>query len=273
MPAIPSFLPRLLAVCACACVCLPALAHAAAQDSAASSEPAASPASSAARPAGAQPFVGDDALAVRDALAKAKLDTGKPSLKEHAREWLHAVARQPTDEPALKPLGLDRTLRFVIPVSYGLLYRAKRHQLSVDLDLSSEATPDTILLRKAITGPRGRRLVVAAEAKAKGYVQHIDIIEMDPGKARQTAVRARVSVAPSDFDAAGDDGGFAIVLLAELAPPYLSERSEHSDPSNEEPTDITTRTSTLHAQVQAVWLVNTKTGAVLTRKLRLSSSK
>jgi hypothetical protein len=30
-----------------------------------------------------------------------------------------------------------------------------------------------ILLKKTITGPRGRGLMVAPEAKAKGYIQHM----------------------------------------------------------------------------------------------------
>lgn len=54
-------------------------------------------------------------------------------------------------------------------------------------------------------------------------------------------------------------------------PPYLKDLREHHDPTDEEPTDITTRTSTLYVNVHSMWLINPQSGMVLTKKLHLSN--
>jgi hypothetical protein len=60
------------------------------------------------------------------------------------------------------------------------------------------------------------------------------------------------------------------VLLCRLVPPYLSETRDHSDPTDDEPTDISTRTSILHAKVDDIWLINQEKGVVLAKGLRLT---
>jgi hypothetical protein len=67
------------------------------------------------------------------------------------------------------------------------------------------------------------------------------------------------------------DGDFAIALICSLSPPYLNDQSEHSDPTDDEPTDITTRTSFLYTDVHAVWLISPQTGMVLSKNLHLSN--
>jgi hypothetical protein len=214
-----------------------------------------------------RPFAGDDPVAVRDALAK-QARANSLSLSDRVRKLIHVPTHSAPRDPDLKKVGLDRDLAFVVPAPYGILYRSKTHLLTVNVDLSGDETPGVILLRKTITGPRGRGLVVAAEAKAKGYIQHIDLIELNSGEGKKTSVRGRVTLSPSAFSEA--NGDFAVVLICGLVPPYLNDRSEHSDPTNEEPTDITTRTSTLHANIRAIWLVSPQKGMVLSKKLHLS---
>lgn len=58
------------------------------------------------------------------------------------------------------------------------------------------------------------------------------------------------------------------MLICSLAPPYLTDLRDHSDPSNDESTDITTRTSTLYTNIHAIWLVSPQRGIVLSKKLR-----
>ncbi len=81
----------------------------------------------------------------------------------------------------------------------------------MDIDLSDDDDPQAILLRKAVKGPSGRGLVVAPEAKAKGYIQHVDLIELKPAEGSKTKVRGRVTLSPAAFAEA--NGDFAIVLI------------------------------------------------------------
>jgi len=215
-----------------------------------------------------QPLVGDDPFAVRDALAKQGKKANAPSLSDRVRKLIHIPAHQTSHDPDLVKAGLDRELTFVVPAPYGILYRAKTRQLSVNVDLSDFSTPGVIVLRKHVEGQSGRGLVVAPEAKAKGYIQHIDLIGLDSGDRSKTSVRGSLKLSPSAFAAA--NGDFAIAVVCDLVPPYLSDRLDHTDPTSEEPTDITTRTSTLHADVQAIWLVSPQKGIVLSKNLHLS---
>ena len=81
-------------------------------------------------------------------------------------------------------------------------------------------------------------------------------------------MRGKLNLSPAAFAAA--NGDFAIALVCDLELPFLSDHLEHSDPTSEEPTDITTRTSTLHADVRAIWLVSPQKGIVLSKNLHLS---
>jgi len=262
-----SRLIRSTAVCVFACVSL--LAHAGtSSEAAAVTEASGAETSASTGVLSTQPFVGDDPVAVRDALAKESRKANSPSLSDRVRKLIDVPTHTKPRDPDLTKAGLNRDLAFVVPAPYGILYRSKTHLLTVNVDLSGDETPGVILLRKTITGPRGRGLVVAAEAKAKGYIQHIDLIELDSGEGKKSTVRGRVTLSPSAFSEA--NGDFAVVLICSLVPPYLNDRSEHSDPTNEEPTDITTRTSTLHANIRAIWLVSPQKGMVLSKKLHLS---
>lgn len=212
--------------------------------------------------------MGDDPAVVRDTLAKLRIKADTPSLGDRVRSLVHAPTGKTSHEMDLASAGLDRELTFVIPASYGILYRSNRHQLTVDVDLADDERPGVIQLRKTVTGMRGRHLVVAPEAKAKGYVQRIDLIELKEGEKRESSVKGRVAVSQALF--AETTGDFAIVLKCSIKPPYLTDETEHTDPTIDEPTDITTRTSTLHATIHAIWLVSPQRGIVLSKKLHLS---
>ncbi len=213
-------------------------------------------------------FTGDDPVAVRDALAR-KLTPGKVRSFAHRVEDLIGEALPKTlHDTALTDAKLGRDLAFVVPAPSGIRYRSKTHIMTVDVGLSDSDHPDTIVLKKTITGPRGRNLVVAAEAKAKGYVQTVDVIELDTvGKHNKTTAHGRFALSEAAF--MQGDGDLALVLICRVVPPYLTETMDHSDPSNEEPTDITTHTATLHANVGDVWLINREKGIVLAKGLHL----
>jgi hypothetical protein len=213
-------------------------------------------------------FTGDDPVAVRDALAR-KLTPGKTRSFAHRVEDLIGAALPKTlHDQALADAKLGRDLAFVVPAPFGIRYRSKTHVMTVDVDLSDSDHPDTIVLKKTITGPRGRKLVVAAEAKAKGYIQTVDVIELDTvGKHNKTTAHGRFALSETAFSAG--DGDLALVLICRVVPPYLTETVDHTEPNNEEPTDITTRTATLHANVGDVWLINREKGIVLAKGLRL----
>ncbi|TDN62752.1 hypothetical protein [Paraburkholderia sp. BL10I2N1] len=267
MSDLKSRLIRSTAVCVFACVSLPAHAGPS-SETAPVAEASGAETSASIDVLSAQPLVGDDPVAVRDALAKESRKANSPSLSDRVEKLFNVPTHRKPRDPDLAKAGLDRDLAFVVPAPYGILYRSTTHLLTVNVDLSGDETPGVILLRKTITGPRGRGLVVAAEAKAKGYIQNIDLIGLDSREGRKTTVRGRATLPPSAFSKA--NGAFAVVLICSLVPPYLNDRSEHSDPTNEEPTDITTRTSTLHANIHAIWLVSPQKGTVLSKNLHLS---
>ena len=253
---------------ACALICLSTLAHASPSE-AASAVAAASQAATApsADVMSARPVVGDDPVAIRDTLAKEGIHANAPSLSERILNLI--PSRKTPHDVDLTKAGLDGELVFVVPVPYGVLYRSKTHKLTIDADLASDEAPGAILLKKTVTGPSGRGLVIAAEAKAKGYIQQIDLIELKLGETSKTKIREHINLSQASF--AKTNGDFAIALMCHLSPPYLSDRREHSDPTDDEPTDITTRTSILHADIQAVRLISPQTGMVLSKNLHLSN--
>ncbi|WP_157642709.1 hypothetical protein [Burkholderia ubonensis] len=216
----------------------------------------------------ARPIVGDDPFLIRDTLENNNLTIVQSPLNIRKLNLIPSIRHKQDTSTQLAILKLDRDVIFVLPMSYGITYRSKKHLLTVNVDLASEDGQTGILLRKVTTGPSGRVLVVAPEAKSKGYIQHVDIVELKPTRDKKTMIHNHVTLSPEEF--ADTNGDFAIVLFVRLAKPYLTERNDHADPSNEEPTDITTRTSTLHAHIRAIWLVSPSSGAVLSRSLRLS---
>ncbi|MBR8342534.1 hypothetical protein [Burkholderia ambifaria] len=217
-----------------------------------------------------RPIVGDDPVAIRDALHKQHIKSAAPSLSDRVRSLVPGGADQHGRNADLAAVNLDRDVTFLVPVSYGLLYQSKKHVLKVDVDLvdSDGEGRKGILLKKSITGKRGRGLAIAAEAKAKGYIQQIDIIELDPGKGGKSTVRGRVNLSPAAY--AQTHGEFAVAISGRLVRPYLTEHVEHAEPSNDEPTDITTRTSRLYLDVESISLVSPASGAVVLKKLSLS---
>lgn len=122
-----------------------------------------------------------------------------PSLRDRVRGAVAGAAgRHGPTNPDLAAVGLDRDVTFVVPVRYGLRYRSRRQLLTLDVDLfdAERDGRDGILLHKVTTGPRGRGLVIAPEAKAKGYIQHVDIIELEAGQGKKTTVRSRMRLSP-----------------------------------------------------------------------------
>nr|WP_230943481.1 hypothetical protein [Burkholderia cepacia] len=218
----------------------------------------------------ARPIAGDDPVAIRDALKKLHVASPSPSLRDRVRGLVSSAVDRHGPNPDLASVDLDRDVTFVVPVRYGLRYSTRRHLLTLDVDLFDAERNDRagILLRKVTTGPRGRGLVIAPEAKAKGYIQHVDIIELDSGQGKKTAIRSRMRLSPAEHDRA--NGDFALVFSGRLVRPYLTEQTEHVDPSIDEPTDITTRVSTLHMDLHGIWLVSQSSGVVVSKKLHLS---
>ncbi|WP_415877912.1 hypothetical protein [Burkholderia diffusa] len=217
-----------------------------------------------------RPIVGDDPVAIRDALKKQHFSAAAPSLSARVRGLVSNATDRHGPNPDLAPINLDRDVTFVVPVRYGLRYQSQRHLLTLDVDLFDAERDDRtrILLRKVTTGPRGRGLVIAPEAKAKGYIQQVDIIELESGQGKKSTVRSRMRISPAVYAQA--HGDFALVLSGRLIRPYLTEQTEHADPSIEEPTDITTRISRLHMDLQSISLVSPSSGVVLSKKLSLS---
>ncbi|WGY70314.1 hypothetical protein KEC55_25055 [Burkholderia cepacia] len=218
----------------------------------------------------ARQIAGDDPVAIRDALKKLHVSTLAPSLRDRVRGLVSDAADRHVPNPDLAAVDLDRDVTFVVPVRYGVRYRSRRHLLTLDVDLFDGEREDRtgILLSKVTTGPRGRGLVIAPEAKAKGYIQHVDIIELDSGQGKKTTVRSRMRLSPAEY--AKTQGNFALVFSGRLVRPYLTEQTEHADPSIDEPTDITTKISTLHMDLHDIRLVSPSSGVVVSKKLGLS---
>lgn len=225
-------------------------------------------------------FAGDDPEHVRDALAGRPAPGQAPSitsrvrtfLSQPFRRWEHgaSVARGVQGASQRQGAGAtqaDRTFVFVIPVTYGVRYQSKKKVLTVNVSLAAPGNPNAILLKQTVKGQSGRKLVVAAEARAKGFVQTFDVIQLQPDGGARTTVTGRALL--PNFSHEHGDGDFAIVLVCALEPPYLTDDVTHSAPSEEEPTDITRRTSTLNGSVAAAWLVDRKDGSIVTRRLRL----
>jgi hypothetical protein len=215
-------------------------------------------------------FGGDDPAIIRDVLVREHPEEDSShSLSSRIKEFVGTALPRNLRDHALNDGDLGRELAFVLPAPYGIHYRSKTHVMTVDVGVSDGDYPDEIVLKKTVTGLRGRHLVVAAEARAKGYIQKIDLVELDAaGKHDETTVHGRFVLSEDAY--AQSNGKLAIVLLCRLVPPYLTETRDHSDPTDDEPTDITTRTSTLHAKVDDIWLINQEKGLVLTKGLRLT---
>ncbi|MCX4155027.1 MULTISPECIES: hypothetical protein [Paraburkholderia] len=213
-------------------------------------------------------FVSDDPVAIRDRMVIQHMSADSPSLGDHVLSLIRIPTGRQRHNTDLTVAHLDRDLTFVVPVQYGMRYQAEKHLLTVNVDLSVDDNHTGILLKKTISGPSGRRLVVAPEARAKGFIQHIDMVELESGESNKTTVRGRVTLSRAAYAEA--NGDYAIVLMGRLAPPYLSDRIDHSDPTDDEPTDITTRTSRLYVDIRAIWLVSPQRGVVLSKSLHLS---
>ncbi|WP_061123044.1 hypothetical protein [Caballeronia catudaia] len=218
-------------------------------------------------------FTGDDPEHVRDALAGHPAPGQPSSITSRVRAFLSHPFRQSRQGASAvasagqTPAQAARTFTFVIPVSYGVRYLAKKKVLTVNVSLAAPDHPDAILLKQTVIGQSGRKLVVAPEAKAKGFVQTFDVIQLQPQGGIKTTVRGRMMLPSFDHEHGNDD--FAIVLICTLAPPYLEDDIEHIEPTDEEPTDITRRTSTLNGSVNAAWLIDRKEGTIITKRLHL----
>jgi hypothetical protein len=227
-------------------------------------------------------FAGDDPVHVRDALSGHVTSTNPPpsitnrvrtflthpvqSIRKGERDIVSATKAASAGGATNTGAHSNRTFVFVLPAPYGVRFEAKRKLLSVDVSLASPEAPDAVLLRQTVKGQSGRKLVIAPEAKAKGFYQTFDTIQLRSEGSTKTNVRGR-ALAP-DLENARN-GDFAIVLICTLEPPYMTEHVDHSDPTDEEPTDITHKTSTLLGIVNAVWLIDRTDGTIVTKRLRL----
>jgi hypothetical protein len=212
-------------------------------------------------------FTGDDPEHVRDALAGHSAPGQPASITGRVRAFLSRPFTKAQHAASQPGAQTDRTFTFVIPVSYGVRDLSKKKVLTVNVSLAASHDPDAILLKETVKGQSGRKLVVAPEAKEKGFVQTFDSIELKQEGSARTTVRG--SIVLPNFDRAHGSDDFAIVLICTLAPPYLTDDIEHNAPTDEEPTDITRRTSILMGHVDAAWLIDRKEGTIITKRLRL----
>ncbi|WP_158906699.1 hypothetical protein [Burkholderia sp. L27(2015)] len=219
-------------------------------------------------------FSGDDPSAVRDTFIGKENGNGAnggapSSTRSHIKEWVGKVLPSNRTVSALLGDNPGRELAFVAPVSRGILYSSTTHIMKVDVSFSDESHPDDIILRRVVSGPDGQKLTFAAQAKSEGFVQTIDLIDIQAaGKRDETTVHGRFALSSSAFAQA--DGNLAVVFICRVVPPYLTEQHSHRDATDDEPTDITTRTSTLHVAVDDIWLIDQTKGVVIEKGLRLT---
>lgn len=225
-------------------------------------------ASNVAKSAAAYPFVGDDPVVVRDRVANQHAHAGPPSFGDRVLRLVHLPVGNERSHHDSTDSGLADDFTFVVPVRYGIRYQADKHRLTVNVDLSGDGDQADILIKRTVIGPSGRKLVVAPEARAKGFIQQIDVIELESGKSKKTTVRASVTLSPAAY--AETEGEYAIVITGHIVPPYISDRIDHRDPTDDEPTDITTRTSRLYVDISAIWLISAQRSVVLSKALHLS---
>jgi hypothetical protein len=212
-------------------------------------------------------LTGDDAVKVRNSLVAKAGNDQSPTIKQRTEGRVIEALPPALRSRVLRDGALGRELTFVVPISRGIRYKSKTHVATVRVDLSDSDRPGMIILKNTMTGRRGWHLVVAAEARSKGYIEHIDMIVLDPvGSGHKTTVHGTFR----SSDANAIDGNLAIMLTCRLVPPYLTESIDHTDPSDDEPTDITTRTSILHGEIDSLQLVNLDRGVVLTQRLHLA---
>jgi hypothetical protein len=216
-------------------------------------------------------FSGDDPYAVRDAFTGKDSGNGgnAGSTRSQIKEWVGRVL--PSNRTVSTLLGDNpgRELALVAPVSRGILYSSMTHVMKVDVSFSDESRPHDIILKKVVSGPDGQKLTFGAQAKSEGFVQTVDLIGIQAvGKRDETTVHGRFALSSSAF--AQSDGNLAMVFICRLAPPYLTEVRSHRDATDDEPTDITTRTSILHVAVDDIWLIDQTKGVVIAKGLRLS---
>jgi hypothetical protein len=214
------------------------------------------------------PFVGDDPVATRDRMVNEHTSSRSPSFGDRVRTLVRIPTSKQRSNSDVTEANFAQNLTFVVPVPYGIRYQAEKHRLTVNVDLSGDDNQTGILLKKTISGPSGRKLVIRQEAKSKGFIQHVDIIELEDGESKKTTVHGRVTLSPAAYAEA--NGDYAIVLTGHLVPPYFNDRIDHSDPTDDEPTDITTRTFKLYVDINAVWLISPQRGVILSKALHLS---
>jgi len=213
-------------------------------------------------------FTGDDPAKVRDALARIPRSDNPRTISSRIKDLVATAIPKTFKNPALTEAKLGREFAFVVPVLEGVRYRTRAQVMTVDTGVANGEHPEAIILAESVKGPRGRNLVVAAEARAKGYIQTVDLIELDAvGKHNKTTVQGRFALSHEAYEAG--KGDLSIVFMCQFVPPYLTDVKDHTDPTDDEPTDITTRTSTLHARVDDIWLINKDKGIVLAKGLHL----
>jgi hypothetical protein len=85
-----------------------------------------------------RPFVGDDPIAIRDAMAEQSFHASSPSFSDRVRNLIHVPALKAPSDLDLPKTSLDHDLAFVVPAPYGIRYQSKTHLLTVNVDLSDD---------------------------------------------------------------------------------------------------------------------------------------
>lgn len=208
-------------------------------------------------------FAGADAHELARRLKAAGLLAATPS---------GSVVRELLDErrerAMLLAAGVPQTA-FVLPLDQGVLYDRDRGRLSVHTDLSAGGE-SRIVLSKHVEGRNGYKLTVAGEAESRGFVQTIDIADLDVARHRgQRSLALSMKMDGNTFHRV--ENSLAVALIGSPRRPYLREIDAREEPSDEDPTLKHIHRTTVYFRLEGIWLFDQHTGEVLSKRVRLTN--
>jgi hypothetical protein len=164
--------------------------------------------------------------------------------------------------------GVPQTA-FVLPLDRGVLYDRDRRRLSLDADVSSGGE-DRIVLTKHVEGKSGYKLTVAGEAESRGFVQTIDIADLDVAHHRGKRTLA-LSMTMDRDTFRRVENSLAVALVGLPTSPYLREMDTREEPSDDDPTLRLIHRTTVYFRLESAWLFDQRTGEVLSKGVKLAN--
>jgi hypothetical protein len=182
-----------------------------------------------------------------------------------------SIVRELLDErrqhAMLLAAGVPQTA-FVLPIGQGVLYDRDRQRLTVDADVSAGGE-DRIVLSKHVQGKSGYKLTVAGEAESRGFIQTIDITDIDiPRHRGKRTLTLSMIMDPGIFHRV--ENSLAIALIGSPVRPFVRETDTQVDPSDEDPTLKRIHRTTVYFRLEGAWLFDRRTGEVLSKRVRLT---